>query len=164
MNSLASSQARGHTAPIINKVDRPASSRELVDEFIRVIRQGDLRMFMQYIHSFESDTKCLSEIVGVASRSVNRPECWIPNVIVATGSCKGKPIDRIQISFRVDRVKRILSVSSDPEVKPVVAGPRKDAVSTLPVVLPEDPHVLFRQVARLMSIPRIPAPPPLTTQ
>jgi hypothetical protein len=137
-------------------------TREEVQEFIDQVRKGTLAQFERYVHSFRFNALQLADIANVASKRISIPEVWIPHVSRIASSYQGKPCDLVRLHFRVNSVRRILIVSTDPEERSLVAGPPKDEPDRLPVALHEDPYLLFRQVAALFSLPRIPAPPPMT--
>jgi len=134
-----------------------------VDELIAIVRGGDLRALIGYVTKFEFAARQLEEIVNCAAKRINRLEVWIPAVAITTDNWHGKTVERALFVFRADSVHRVLVITSDPNIAPIVGGPPKDNPDKLPVVLNEDPALLFHQIAKLISLPRIPSPPPLTT-
>jgi hypothetical protein len=116
----------------------------------------------KYVVSFQFAPRQLVEIVAIAARRLNRQEVWIPSIALSTETHVGKTVERAVLVFRADSVHRILVVSTDPDLKPIVAGSPKDSPNKLPTILPDDPALLFRQIARLFSLPQAPSPPPLS--
>jgi hypothetical protein len=117
---------------------------------------------VQYVVSYQINPRQLSEVVNTAARRINRKEVWIPNIAITTQTRFGKPVERAVLAIRADSVHRVLVVSTDPELKPIVAGSPKDRPNRLPTMLPDDPALLFRQISRLFSLPQTPSPPPLS--
>lgn len=139
----------------------PPPPADAVSKLIAVIISGDLASFERHIRQLQVSGQQIATLVNAAAKQINRAECWMPAVATFSIKIQHKIIEHVIVTFRVDRVKRILTVSSDPSVRASVSGPPKDSPNRLPVPLNEDPAVLFRQVARIMSIERIPAPPPM---
>jgi hypothetical protein len=142
--------------------EKYSPSTSPADQFVAIVCGGDLPLLVKFVVSFQFAPRQLAEIVAVAARRINRQEVWLPNVAITTESHVGKAVERAVLAFRADSVHRILVISTDPDLKPLVAGSPKDSPSKLPAILSDDPSLLFRQIARLFSLPQAPSPPPLS--
>jgi hypothetical protein len=137
--------------------------RQLLIGLAQDLIKGDLRGIEHRLTGQAHNPDQLAKMLNILAGMVRCPGMTISDAVTARlVSADDHYTDVVFWSLTLLNAHRRLSLSSDSQQSGRVYGPSGEGTPGLNKELPEDPAVLFRQIAHLLSMPPYSTPPPMS--